>query len=379
MRRKILCLSILLVAPVAAPLAAQRAENSDFIQVVERAERGEMALVIGPVNLPAGASHEAGGHGAMVPLQEIAIPRAGWIHGFEADMVDADGAPLRESFLHHVNVIDPDHRELFSPISRRIMAAGPETGRKELPGSMGLPVEAGHRLLVRAVFHNPGGEPLEDGYLRIRFLFTPARAGDARAGIFPVYLDVRPPVGEKSFDLVPGESEQSWEGSPAVSGRLLGGAGHMHQYGRSLRLEDVTTGGLLWKVEPLTDEEGRILSIPPGEFWKKGGLPLRSDHVYRLTVSYDNPTDEVIPGGGMGTLGGFFLPEPGESWPPVVKDDPLYLADLRHTRGEGVFDGVPADQLQPSGHDDHAGGPGSGGAAPPSERASLIGHATDGS
>ena len=66
----------------------------------------------------------------------------------------------------------------------------------------------------------------------------------------------------------------------------------MHQYGKSLVLEDVTDGKVLWRVEPKTDAEGNIESVPLGSFWKKGGVPMRSDHVYRLTVTYDNPTGQ---------------------------------------------------------------------------------------
>jgi hypothetical protein len=310
------------------------AEDSSFIRVVDQADRGEMVFLVGPVDLPAGVSPESGHHADPVPLQEIRFPRAGWVHGFVTDMVDASGAPLRETFLHHVNVIDPDHRELFSPIARRVMAAGPETGEKELPGSMGLPIEAGRRLLVRAVFHNPTPRDRQDLYLRIRFAFEPSRAGSGRAGVFPLYLDVRPPVGKKSFDLPPGRSEQSWSGRPAVAGRLLAAAGHLHEHAVGLRLEDATRGEVLWEVAPVTDSTGRIEDIPIGSFWKKGGIPLRPDREYRLVATYDNPTGETLPEGGMGTLGGVFIPEPGETWPAVDPTHPDYLADLVHQRGD---------------------------------------------
>ncbi|HEY7462244.1 MAG TPA: hypothetical protein VIC59_10265 [Gemmatimonadota bacterium] len=341
--RTSLAITLLAALGVSPRLGAQEVETSDYIRVVDQADRGEMVFLIGPVDLPAG--HGPGGHMHMggVPLQVVTFPRAGWIHGFLTDMVDAGGVPLTESFLHHVNVIDPDHRELFSPISQRIMAAGPETGKKELPPSMGLPVEQGQRLLVRAVFHNPTPTAHDGVYLRIRFEFTPSQAGEGRAGVFPVYIDVRPPVGPKAFDLPPGVSTQSWEGSPAVTGRLLAAGGHMHQYGKGLVLEDLTDPKVLWKVEPKIDAQGNIQSIPIGSFWKKGGVPMRADHVYRLTVIYDNPTGATIPSGGMGTLGGVFIPEPGETWPDVARQDPQYVADLAYTRGGGTAMGAEMD------------------------------------
>jgi hypothetical protein len=117
----------------------------------------------------------------------------------------------------------------------------------------------------------------------------------------------------------------------------------MHKYGKSLILEDVTAGKVLWKVEPRVAADGEIESISVGSFWKKGGIPLRADHVYRLTVNYDNSTGELIPDGGMGALGGVFIPEPGEDWPEVAKEDSQYLADLRYQRAGGTGMG---DEMQ---------------------------------
>jgi hypothetical protein len=115
-----------------------------------------------------------------------------------------------------------------------------------------------------------------------------------------------------------------------------------------LRLEDATEGKVLWEVAPVIDSTGQIEEIPIGSFWKKGGIPLRPDREYRLTATYDNPTGETLPDGGMGTLGGVFIPEPGETWPELDTANPDYLADLVHQRG-GTGDMAPGGP-----HDGHA-------------------------
>jgi hypothetical protein len=38
------------------------------------------------------------------------------------------------------------------------------------------------------------------------------------------------------------------------------------------------------------------------------GLKLDTTHTYRVVVEYDNPTADTIRGGGMGVVGGAFLP-----------------------------------------------------------------------
>jgi hypothetical protein len=47
-------------------------------------------------------------------------------------------------------------------------------------------------------------------------------------------------------------------------------------------------------------------------------------------VIYDNPTGQLLPGGGMGVLGGIF--KPGEKWPTLDPGDPLYVANMEKTQ-----------------------------------------------
>src|SRR5690606_38333091 len=100
-----------------------------------------------------------------------------------------------------------------------------------------------------------------------------------------------------AYDLPPGKSQKSWEGRPAISGRLLGVGGHLHDYGVLLRLEDVTAGKVIWEAEPILDESGSVVGMPMKKFFWRLGVPIRADHVYRLTAFYDNPTGRMIPEG----------------------------------------------------------------------------------
>jgi hypothetical protein len=321
------------------PAVAQQVDPRNLLHVVDRAERGEVILVLGPVDLAPGGSHA---EHSVVPLQTARFPRSGWISGFATEIVDASGARVPQTFLHHLVVIEPDQRALFSPTALRIIAAGTETGQQELPRFMGLPIKGDQELLVNAMFRNPTALRRSHLSLRIRLEFTPATDRPARVQVYPFYLDVKPAVGSKAFDLPPGTFVRSWQGRPAISGRLLEVAGHVHDYAKVLRLEDVTEGMTLWEVAPILDAAGRLKSVPQGNFWKNGGMPIRSDHLYRLSVTYQNPTGRILREGGMGTLGGAFVPDPGEVWPKVDKSDADYIADLRWTSGVGGETGPPA-------------------------------------
>lgn len=282
----------------------------------------EMVLEMAPINL----------HG-MVEAQPgtVAIPADGWLQGYDCQVVDASGKLLPHSLIHHVNLIAPEKRELFSPIMLRIGAQGSETPAVELPKILGLRVHRGDTLLVTAMFHNPGARDIAGARLVIRMPYRAARAAIGAVSILPMYMDVMPPAGAKSYDLPAGHSEKSWESRPAVTGRILALGAHMHKYGTEMRLEDVTAKKVLWETKPIVDKTGEPVDMPVKTFWWRLGIPVHTDHVYRVTAVYDNPTGRTIPLGGMGALGGVFMPSNGDRWPKVDRAAPDYVLDLKDT------------------------------------------------
>jgi hypothetical protein len=231
-------------------------------------------------------------------------------------------------------VIAASRRELFSEIMLRVAAAGQETAPALLPRMIGLRVRKGEEFLFSSMLHNPTPRAYTGAIIRVRMPYTAADTWLPPFSAFPFYLDVMPPAGEThAYDLPPGRSEKSWEGRPALAGRILGVGGHLHQYGVALILEDLTAGKVIWKAEPILDEAGELVGMPIKKFFWRLGVPLRTDHTYRLTAIYDNPTGETIPDGAMGTLGGVFLPARGTIWPAIDPNSPEYQLDLRVTRG----------------------------------------------
>lgn len=303
-------------------------QGSDWAEVENDAEAGELVVIVGPVNLPAHAGHH---DVEQPPLVTAIVPVDGYIYGFAIEMVDAGGEPITQELLHHVNLIDPDHRELFSPISRRLFAAGSETQPASLPFWLGVPVKEGQRLNISAMFYNPTDTDYPAARLRVVLKYRD-EGWIFPMAVYPVYIDVMGYLGEKDFDLPPGRYERSWVGSPAVPGRLLAASGHLHDYALSLRFEDVTEGEILWETEPITDEDGQVKAVPVGKFWWQLGIHLDPEHTYRLTAVYDNPTGATIPAGGMGVLGGVFRPAAGKEWPAADPNSPDYVADLVSTR-----------------------------------------------
>lgn len=310
-----------------APAAASRPIPLPSPTLRAASENGALVLELGPVELPANAGHD---QVKQPPPLVIAVPRDGWISGYSIEIVDDQGRRLPQVVLHHVNVIAPGKRELFSDIMLRVAAAGTETAPLSMPSIVGYRVHRGDSLLVSAMLHNPTPRSYV-ATLRVRFPFKPASSTFGAVGVYPFYLDVMPPAGSHSFDVPVGHSEHYWEGRSAVDGRILGVGGHMHPYGTLLRLEDRTAGKVLWESRPVKDSTGEIVAMPITRFVTTLGLPVRTDHVYRLTAVYDNPTGSTIVDGGMGAMGGVFLPARHTVWPAIDRSSAVYRTDYRLT------------------------------------------------
>jgi hypothetical protein len=312
-----------LIAPFITSTLVQAQEPS--LRVTVETDRSELVVALGPVALP------TGGHDLIEQprIEAVAVPIDAYLHGFTVELIDQDGRELPAALLHHMNIIAPERRELFSQIMQRVGAAGSETGTLRLPRLLGYPVSRGDSLVFSAMLHNPTPDTYDHVEMRIRMKYSSLGTVLPRIPIQPFYLDVMPPAGVHAYTLPPGRSSRSWEGSPAVPGRILGVGGHLHKYGVVLRFEDVTKGKVLWEATPVTDSTGTIVSMPR-KFWRLG-IQLDPSHTYRLTAEYDNPTDEVIEHGAMGTLGGVFVPDERATWPEVNRDHPEYVADIEVT------------------------------------------------
>jgi len=317
--------------PVDRPAATHHSNPDGLARttITPGAKRGELIMELPAVDLPAGSMVRQPASGAEFPV-------SGSIYAVRAEIVDEAGRQLPVELLHHMNVMDPNERELFLPISRRILASGGETGEIRMPWFfVGAPFQAGEHVFAYAMVHNPTSVGYRGVRVRLVLSYVPAGRPWPVLRVVPWQLDVAFPVGDKSFDLPPGTSERSYDGSPAVAGKLLVIGAHMHAYGRTIELWDATTNELLWHGEPEPAPAGEASPIPMGKFYglTRIGLRMTPAHRYRVRVVYDNPTGKTIPDGGMGVVGGLFVPDRDAAWPQPNTAEELYQKDLQHFMG----------------------------------------------
>jgi hypothetical protein len=320
------------------------------VRVTAHPERAELLISVHDMQLPACGD---GAHAAF----SLQVPTAGWLRGYEVFLTDRNGERLPHDLLHHLNLFAPSEPELFMPLMRRVVGAGTETGRVHMPPLLGYRMSAGDSLLLVVMLHNRHARDFGAATVHVRLSYVPVRSRVPRIGVVPFYLDVMmEPTPTRSFAVPPGRTEVSWSGSPAVPGRILGLGGHLHEHAVALRLEDVTTGKLIWETRPRVDAAGNITAVPVRQFITRLGVPVRPDHTYRITAIYRNDTQDVI--SGMGVIGGIFAPAKGAVWPPVDRTAAVYARDRLNV----VTGTVDADAPANGGYEPHTAAHDHGGA-----------------
>src|SRR6185503_1024256 len=130
----------------------------------------QMLMELGPFDLPAHSGHLGGG--GSPPPRSAVMPFDAWLHGYTIELVDGQNRKLPGSLIHHVNIIAPQRRELFSNIMLRIGAAGTETAPLKLPRVIGYHASAGDTVLVSSMLHNETMADYRGVTLRIRVPYT---------------------------------------------------------------------------------------------------------------------------------------------------------------------------------------------------------------
>ncbi len=313
---KTACLLLVLACSAGAYAQHQHGTHHDSEAMAHHVDAGVRLVVrddaaahlltvrIGPLNLPAHASHM---DIAQAPPQMLTVPFEGWFTAYHPRLVDAAGHPLPSRLLHHVAFWNTRRADfLCANKLEHIFGAGGEMNDwPALPG-FGYRVHQGNRIRVDTMFHNPTDTSYPLAYLEVRIEYA---GEDAKlASVYPAWFDVQE-CGNSGYDLAAGKSVKSGEVKVPVSGKLLGLGGHLHDYGQELLLTTSASKNPVVDLHAKLDAEGHIQSMPVEVFVQTGGYKLTRGDALRVTATYDNPTKHLLPEGAMGIVVGYFLPD----------------------------------------------------------------------
>lgn len=325
----------LALTPADTGRAAPPAEPG--VTVTVDSAKHEVVIIAGPYDLRNMPKMEQDGMMMMEhemghdeQVHRFLWPVDGWFRGFGWTVTDARGNPVERRVMHHMIMVNFDRRQITYRAAERLLGAGSETDDATVPKTIGVPMKHGMHLGMYIAWHNDTGAELKGVYLKLRMLWTPTNQNPRPVNALPIYMDVNLTVGgSNTFDIPPGHSSKSWEFTLPISGKLLGVGGHLHDYGSSVRLEDVESGKVMARVVATRTPDGRVTKISRKLFGVTGdGLTMKANHKYRVVGEYDNPTQVTYVKGAMAHMVGLFTPDDLSQWPKIDPSDPLFQRDL---------------------------------------------------
>jgi hypothetical protein len=256
------------------------------------------------------------------------------MRSFDLKLFDANHHRLNQpTTMHHMELLNFDRRQVIYHMVERTFGLGEETSSAKVPKSVGLPLEAGMDMGLYVMWNNHTDRPLEGVTLQLTIDTSPRNLSPRPTIVLPFKADVNihPGAGD-AFDLPPGGGTKSAIFTMEVSGRLLAVGGHLHDYGKELRLEDVATGKVLAQVNAERRPDGTVSGVSHGLYGITGRGPhLIAGRQYRLVAVYQgSPKDSII--GAMGLMGGIIAPDRYSEWPKLDRSNPDYLIDLNPPR-----------------------------------------------
>lgn len=211
-----------------------------------------------------------------------------WIVGYQTDVVDANNTQPRENYLCHTffgdqRVTQHDDREMLAIYSDAF------TPKVKLPDGFALRLAAGESLHWMPLFNNRQEHSVR---VRIKGIINVIREKDRTKAIQPLYSTLRSVHTPHLFFVQPGKHEFQNLFEAPFNGRIHFMGTHMHPYGVSIELYDLTNDKKVWRSTQQLDASGQMISMDT--FSNESGYPVKSGERFRIRAVYDNPTKTAI-------------------------------------------------------------------------------------
>jgi hypothetical protein len=260
---------------------------NDFRPSTRRSEYGAVStleFVTELVELDAGALAFHPDHA----MRDFRFAEPVWIIGYQTEVLDARNTHPRENYLCHTffgdqRVTQHDDGEMLAIYSDAF------TPQVRLPEGFGFRLASGESLHWMPLFNNRQDHPVR---IRMKAVISVIREKDLTKTMRHLYSTLRSVNTPHLFFVEPGRHEFQKSFEAAFDYRIHFIGTHIHPYGVSVELYDVTHARLVWRSTRKLDDAGEMIGMDT--FGSESGYAVRTGDRFRITAVYENPTAAPI-------------------------------------------------------------------------------------
>jgi len=261
----------------AAAISAQDAQSA-AAGLVET-----LAHTYGPFDLQADTLQQ------IPPVMEVVFPEDMWLVGYHTEMIDRLENRLPRELQCHtfLGTSMPKHHTQEQVVG--IFSDGYTEGI-ELPPGFGIFFKAGEKVIWDPMFNNRNAEQVTAS---LRLKLDIIRARRLPAGLRPLKTTFRTIRDTSDLYLVaPGTDTRETTFTLPFAGKIHVIGTHIHPYGVSIELTDLTRNQLIWKAVGSKDRNGKLMAMPV--YADAEGYSVERGSRFKLAATYENPTTHKI-------------------------------------------------------------------------------------
>jgi hypothetical protein len=273
---------------VLASLPAAGAELlTDFAPSQVRSEYGtvsEIKFSTGLVELESGVL----AHHLAQAMKDFRFAEPVWVIAYRTQVFDGAGLAPQENLLCHTFFGDQrvtqhhdwDMRGIYSD------AFTPDV---RVPDGFAIPLGPDDRLHWMPMFNNRSLHPAR---VEMRVRVTLIREKDLLKPLKPLYASLQSVQVPHLYFVPPGHDEKQVTFAAPFDGAIHFLGTHIHPYGVSIELYNVSRNERVWKGTRTNDSESA--TAPMEVYSSLAGYEVHAGEKYRVTAVYENPTADPI-------------------------------------------------------------------------------------
>jgi hypothetical protein len=209
-----------------------------------------------------------------------------WVIRYRTEIQHVRVKDVRENYLCHTFFADQRVAQREDDEFRGIYSDA-FTPEVILPDGFGILLSPEENLHWMPMFNNRGEEPVR---VAMKVAMTVIRAKDLQKPLRPLYANLRSVQVPHLFFVPPGRDEREVTFQLPFDARIHFMGTHVHPYGVSVELYNVSRKEPVWKGT----RKGDAVSSPMHVYSSAEGYAVRAGEALRIRSVYENPTPDKI-------------------------------------------------------------------------------------
>lgn len=224
------------------------------------------------------------------PMVTVTFPSDVWLVGYKVDVVDPQGQELPHDLVCHTFLGDriPQPTDHHSHAMSGVYSDG-FTTHIEFPKGFGIPYKANQELTWMPMFNNRGTIPVSAA---MRVSFQLIRTENLRHPLKRLHSTVKSVEFPDLYYVNPGKDVREVKFRFGFHGKVHVMGTHIHPYGVSIELVNLTEGKSIWTAKGTVDKDGNLISMPI--YRSVEGYQVNPDDQFKIVATYNNTTVDDI-------------------------------------------------------------------------------------